>query len=256
MPATSLVGDIGLTSARWQVLGAIAPPPLRCRSRIIARNMGLTRQAVQRLANDLERDGLIRFATNPHHERAKLVMLTEAGSGAFADRHAAAGAVGGAARQGHEIDRPRGCAARRRGHAQAPRSGSGRVTRASSGCLLSMGRSLSGSLALGTRGLLRGCCGLRQRSSSSRPGCSLDNRSLLIEWQHAYPAGAKMQGTLAIVTGLAGIWTAWVSRDWRWLLGAGSDPRQLALHACGALPGQPRADGARARRGQWHQPCA
>ena len=45
--------------------------------------MGLTRQAVQRVANDLERDGLIRFATNPHHERAKLVVLTEAGSGAF-----------------------------------------------------------------------------------------------------------------------------------------------------------------------------
>ena len=32
----------------------------------------------------------------------------------------------------------------------------------------------------------------------------LDNRSLLIEWQHSYPAGMKMQGTLAIVAGLAG----------------------------------------------------
>src|SRR6476469_7529143 len=78
-----LVGDIGLSSARWQVLGAIAAAVAPLPVAHIARNMGLTRQAVQRLANDLERDGLVRFATNPHHERAKLVLLTEAGSGAF-----------------------------------------------------------------------------------------------------------------------------------------------------------------------------
>ena len=80
----SLVGDIGLTSARWQVLGAVSAATGPLPVAHLARNMGLTRQAVQRIANELERDGLIRFAPNPHHERAKLVLLTEAGGRAFA----------------------------------------------------------------------------------------------------------------------------------------------------------------------------
>src|SRR5215510_16592878 len=79
-----LVADIGLTSARWQVLGAIALSPVPLPVAHLARNMGLSRQAVQRLANEMERDGLVRFAPNPHHERAKLVQLTDAGEHAFA----------------------------------------------------------------------------------------------------------------------------------------------------------------------------
>jgi DNA-binding MarR family transcriptional regulator len=79
----ALVADLGLTSARWQVLGAIdaAAGPLPVAH--IARNMGLSRQAVQRLANEMEADGFVRFAVNPHHERAKLVTMTEAGEAAF-----------------------------------------------------------------------------------------------------------------------------------------------------------------------------
>jgi DNA-binding MarR family transcriptional regulator len=50
----------------------------------IARNMGLTRQAVQRLANEMERDGLVRFGPNPHHQRAKLVFLTKRGEAVYA----------------------------------------------------------------------------------------------------------------------------------------------------------------------------
>jgi DNA-binding MarR family transcriptional regulator len=50
----------------------------------IARNMGLTRQAVQRLVNELAREGLVRFEPNPHHQRAKLVVLTRRGKTAFA----------------------------------------------------------------------------------------------------------------------------------------------------------------------------
>lgn len=79
-----LVRDLGLTSARWQVLGAIAASTAPLPVAHIARNMGLTRQAVQRLANDLERDGLVRFAPNPHHERAKLVVMTDIGCRSFA----------------------------------------------------------------------------------------------------------------------------------------------------------------------------
>ena len=78
-----LTRDVGLTSARWQVLGAIevAGHPLTVAE--IARNMGLTRQSVQRLANELDRERLVAFADNPNHRRAKLVVPTEKGRRAF-----------------------------------------------------------------------------------------------------------------------------------------------------------------------------
>jgi DNA-binding MarR family transcriptional regulator len=98
----NLVRDIGLTSARWQVLGAIAAAAVPLPVSHIARNMGLTRQAVQRLANDLERDGLVHFAPNPHHERARLLLMTESGAKAF--RTAMARQVPWANRLGKSLD--------------------------------------------------------------------------------------------------------------------------------------------------------
>jgi DNA-binding MarR family transcriptional regulator len=78
-----LVASLGLTSARWQVLGTIAtsdrPQPVAW----LARDMGANRQNVQRIINDLAREELIIFATNPHHRRAQLVMLTDKGKNAF-----------------------------------------------------------------------------------------------------------------------------------------------------------------------------
>lgn len=79
----ALVADVGLTSARWQVLGAMALSPVPLPVAHIARNMGLTRQAVQRLVNEMERDGLVCFETNPHHQRAKLVRRTPRGQSAY-----------------------------------------------------------------------------------------------------------------------------------------------------------------------------
>lgn len=79
----ALVADVGLTSARWQVLGAVALSPVPLPVAQIARNMGLTRQAVQRLVNEMEGGRLVRFAPNPHHQRAKLVLLTAQGKAAF-----------------------------------------------------------------------------------------------------------------------------------------------------------------------------
>ena len=83
MAGDTLVADIGLTSARWQVLGAIALSPIPLPVAHIARNMGLTRQAVQRLVNEMEGDGLVSFEPNPHHQRAKLVLLTPRGKAAY-----------------------------------------------------------------------------------------------------------------------------------------------------------------------------
>lgn len=73
---------LGLTSARWQVLGALADGPLTAAQ--IARNMGLKRQSVQRLVDLLEEEGIVRFDDNPHHRRAKLVRMTEAGARKYA----------------------------------------------------------------------------------------------------------------------------------------------------------------------------
>jgi DNA-binding MarR family transcriptional regulator len=83
MAGDALVADVGLTSARWQVLGAIALSPVPLPVAHIARNMGLTRQAVQRVVNEMEHDGLVRFGPNPHHQRAKLVLLTPRGQAAY-----------------------------------------------------------------------------------------------------------------------------------------------------------------------------
>jgi DNA-binding MarR family transcriptional regulator len=49
----------------------------------LARDMGVNRQNVQRIVNDLAKDGLVAFRPNPHHMRAQLVVLTEHGKLAF-----------------------------------------------------------------------------------------------------------------------------------------------------------------------------
>ncbi|PIO96445.1 MarR family winged helix-turn-helix transcriptional regulator [Pleomorphomonas carboxyditropha] len=80
-----LVAGLGLTSARWQVLGTIVagqqPRPVAW----LARDIGASRQNVQRIVNDLERDGLVTFEPNPHHKRAHLVALTDKGRAAMQD---------------------------------------------------------------------------------------------------------------------------------------------------------------------------
>ena len=78
-----LVAPLGLTSARWQILGAIVaadyPQPVAW----LARNLGAHRQNVQRIINDLAKEGLVGFETNPHHRKAQLVVLTKKGKQTF-----------------------------------------------------------------------------------------------------------------------------------------------------------------------------
>jgi|HubBroStandDraft_1064217.scaffolds.fasta_scaffold43307_4 DNA-binding MarR family transcriptional regulator len=73
-----LARPLVLTSSRWQVLGAIEDQPSSVAE--IARKMGLARQNVQRLADALRKQGLIDYAPNPKHLRAKLVCLTTRGA--------------------------------------------------------------------------------------------------------------------------------------------------------------------------------
>jgi DNA-binding MarR family transcriptional regulator len=78
-----LVVTLNLTSSRWQILGAIIgaerPRPVAW----IARDLGANRQNVQRIINDLHKDGLVVFEPNPHHRRAQLVVMTGKGRQAF-----------------------------------------------------------------------------------------------------------------------------------------------------------------------------
>ena len=78
-----LVSGLGLTSARWQVLGTIVAAERAQPVAWLARDMGGNRQNVQRIVNDLAAEGLVAFQPNPHHRRAQLVVLTEKGKAAF-----------------------------------------------------------------------------------------------------------------------------------------------------------------------------
>jgi DNA-binding MarR family transcriptional regulator len=80
--AETLAAPVGLTAAWWQVLGAVLPAPLPVAG--IAREMGITRQSVQRIADLLVDRGLAEYRENPAHRRAKLLAPTDEGRAAVA----------------------------------------------------------------------------------------------------------------------------------------------------------------------------
>ncbi len=71
----------GLAAAWWHVLGAVLGEPLPVAG--IAREMGLTRQSVQRVADILVERGLAEYRDNPAHRRAKLLAPTDEGRAAI-----------------------------------------------------------------------------------------------------------------------------------------------------------------------------
>ena len=75
--AEDLARPVGLTAARWQVLGAVLSEPLPVSA--IAREMGMARQSVQRIADILVDSGLAEYLDNPSHRRAKLLVPTDEG---------------------------------------------------------------------------------------------------------------------------------------------------------------------------------
>ena len=87
--AESMTAEHDQTPARWKVLTAAG-----CDVRTvpqIARRMGLTRQAVQRIANQLVKDSLAEFVENPDHRGSPILRLTERGvavDDAICERHA------------------------------------------------------------------------------------------------------------------------------------------------------------------------
>jgi DNA-binding MarR family transcriptional regulator len=81
--AERLARPAGLSAAWWQVLGAVLNQPLPVAG--IAREMGITRQSVQRIADLLVDRGLAEYRDNPAHRRAKLVAPAQRGRAAIAE---------------------------------------------------------------------------------------------------------------------------------------------------------------------------
>jgi DNA-binding MarR family transcriptional regulator len=67
----------GLTATEWRVLGGVLDEPHSVAE--IGRLMGMTRQGVQRVADQLVDRGLAGYRPNPAHRRAKLLACTQAG---------------------------------------------------------------------------------------------------------------------------------------------------------------------------------
>ncbi len=78
-----LVRDLGLTSARWLVLEAVNDCRPRATASAVARQLGLSRQGVQRVVNDLEQLGMLTCRQNPADRRGQLIVLEEKGTAAL-----------------------------------------------------------------------------------------------------------------------------------------------------------------------------
>jgi DNA-binding MarR family transcriptional regulator len=74
-----LVEPLGLTSARWQMLGAIALARAPLSAPQVGESMGVSRQGAQKQLNLLVEQGLVESFANPSHRRSPLYRLTARG---------------------------------------------------------------------------------------------------------------------------------------------------------------------------------
>ena len=75
--AQRLAAEGDITAAWWQVLGGVLDQPRTLPE--IGRRMGVSRQAVRRIADLLVDRGLAEYRPNPAHRRSQLLACTEAG---------------------------------------------------------------------------------------------------------------------------------------------------------------------------------
>lgn len=69
--------SVGQTQARWQLMSVMSAGDWTVP--MAAGRLGTSRQAVQRIANELVDDGLAAFADNPRHRRSPFLRLTDEG---------------------------------------------------------------------------------------------------------------------------------------------------------------------------------
>jgi len=79
-----LVEHLQLTSARWQMLGAVALSPSPRTAPHLAAAMGVTRQGAQKQLNLLLEAGLVAAEPNPGHARSPFYVLTRKGESVYA----------------------------------------------------------------------------------------------------------------------------------------------------------------------------
>jgi DNA-binding MarR family transcriptional regulator len=80
-----LVFDTGFSSARLRVAAVLEPAGAARTVPQIARTLGLSRQAVQRVADDLAARKLAAWIDNPDHKRARLLKLTAPGRAGYGE---------------------------------------------------------------------------------------------------------------------------------------------------------------------------
>ena len=78
-----MVEPLNLSSARWQVLGAVSLSGKPLSAPQVAEAMGITRQGAQKQLNKLEEEGFLEHLPNPRHERSPLYALTKRGNQAI-----------------------------------------------------------------------------------------------------------------------------------------------------------------------------
>ncbi|SDJ39458.1 DNA-binding transcriptional regulator, MarR family [Frankineae bacterium MT45] len=67
----------GQTQSRWQTLSVVSGEPTTVAQ--AARRLGVSRQNVQRIVNDLQSEGLVTFSDNPAHKGSPFVTLLPPG---------------------------------------------------------------------------------------------------------------------------------------------------------------------------------
>jgi DNA-binding MarR family transcriptional regulator len=78
----ALAATEGQTQARWQLMSAVCEHGLTVPQ--AGRRLGITRQAVQRVANELVADEFAEFTDNPDHQTSPLLVLTDPGRATLA----------------------------------------------------------------------------------------------------------------------------------------------------------------------------
>lgn len=73
----SLTAPVKQSSARWRILGRISAGPQTVAT--VAHTIGYARQSVQRIADILAKEKLVKYIPNPHDKRAQLLTLTPEG---------------------------------------------------------------------------------------------------------------------------------------------------------------------------------
>jgi DNA-binding MarR family transcriptional regulator len=78
----ALAREAGQSAARWHVLSVVSDGPRTVAS--AARRLGLARQSVQRVVDELVAAGQLELRANPDHARAPLVAITATGTDTLA----------------------------------------------------------------------------------------------------------------------------------------------------------------------------